>query len=637
MNKVLFAPIFLLIVSTAFTQTNLTPELLWKLGRVNAVGITRDNSGVVYSVSTPDIEQNKNVRKVYYISFNGGAPRPVSDSEILLANDRVSPDGRFMINTEEVKIKKVFGKDFYPDLQKSTVQIYDELNYRHWDEWEDGAYGHVFVHPVVNGKAGEGKDIMPGEAYDVPQKPFGGEEDFIWSPDSKSIVYVTKQLAGTRYALSTNTDILQYDLASGTTTNLSKGMMGYDINPAFSSQGVLAWLSMKREGYEADKQDIVVKTPAGIMNLTKGWDGTVEGFKWSTDGKKIYFYAPVDGTLQLFEVNYPGLSKMAPSVRQLTKGDFDISGIVGQVGNKMVVTRTDMNHAAELYNLDLSNGSMQQLTHVNDDLYKTINMSKVERRYVTTTDNKKMLVWIIYPPGFDPSKKYPALLYCQGGPQSPLTQSYSFRWNFQVMAAGGYIIVAPNRRGMYGHGQAWNEQISKDWGGQAMNDYLSAIDDMSKEKYVDRNRLGCIGASYGGYSVYYLAGIHNNRFKTFIAHDGVFDLRSMSGTTEELWFTNWENGGYYWEKNNKVAQKTFERFNPINLVDKWNTPILIIQGGRDYRVPVEQGLQAFQVAQLRGIKSKLLYFPDENHWVLKPQNGLVWQREFFKWLSETLK
>lgn len=636
MKKIFFVPVSFLIVATTYSQTNLTPELLWKLGRVSGVGITSDNNGVVYAVSTPDINQNKNVRKLYYLSFKGGSPRAISDSEQLVANDRLSPDGKYLINSEEVKIKKVFGKDFYPDLQKSTVQIYDELDYRHWDEWEDGAYGHLFVYPIVNGRPGEGKDIMPGEAYDVPQKPFGGNEDFIWSPDSKSVVYVTKPLTGTRYALSTNTDIFRYDLASGITTNLSKGMMGYDINPTFSSQGVLAWLSMKREGYEADKQDIVVKAPSGMMNLTKAWDGTVEGFRWSIDGKKIYFYAPVDGTLQLFEVNYPGLTRMLPSVRQITNGDFDISGIVGQVGNRMVVTRTDMNHAAELYSVDLSNGSMQQLTHVNDEMYKGINMSKVERRYVTTTDKKKMLVWVICPPGFDPSKKYPALLYCQGGPQSPLTQFYSFRWNFQVMAGGGYIIVAPNRRGMYGHGQAWNEQISKDWGGQAMNDYLSAIDDVSKEKYVDKDRLGCIGASYGGYSVYYLAGIHNNRFKTFIAHDGVFDLKSMSGTTEELWFSNWENGGYYWEKNNKAAQKTFQQFNPINLVDKWNTPILIIQGGRDYRVPIEQGLQAFQVAQLRGIKSKLLYFPDENHWVLKPQNGLVWQREFFKWLKETL-
>lgn len=636
MKKLIGIGSLIIIVSTLHAQNNMTPELLWKLGRVSAIGITKDNSGVVYAVSTPDADENKSNRKLYYISLKDGNTRPVADSEQLVVNSRISPDENYVLSSQDVKIKNVFGKDFYPDLQKSTVQIYDELNYRHWDEWEDGAFSHVFVHPLVNGKPGEGKDIMPGQPYDVPQKPFGSNEDFIWSNDSKSVIYVTKPLSGTKYALSTNTDIFQYDLATGTTTNLSKGMMGYDLAPAFSSQGTLAWLSMEREGYEADKQDIIVKNAAGIINLTKRWDGSVSGFKWSLDGRKIYFYAPVDGTLQLFEVNYPGLTKMLPVVRQITKGDFDVSGIVGQVGNSLVVSRTDMNHAAELYTVDLSNGSMRQLTHVNDETYKTVNLSKVERRYVTTTDNKKMLVWVIYPPGFDPSKKYPTLLYCQGGPQSPLTQSYSFRWNFQLMAGGGYIVVAPNRRGMYGHGRAWNEQISKDWGGQVMKDYLSAIDGVAKEKFVDRSRLGCVGASYGGYSAFYLAGIHNNRFKTFIAHDGVFDLRSMSGTTEELWFTNWENGGYYWEKNNKIVQKTFEQFNPINFVDKWNTPMLIIQGGRDYRVPIEQGLQAFQASQLKGIKSKLLYFPDENHWVLKPQNALVWQREFYKWLKETL-
>jgi len=636
MKKFLFVTSFLITVCTSYSQNNMTPELLWKLGRVSGVGITKDKTGVVYAVSTPDIEQNKNNRMLYYISLKGGNARAIADSEHLVANDRLSPDGNYIVSAKDVKIKNVYGKDFYPELQKSNVQIYDQLNYRHWDEWEDGLFSHVMVSPIINGKAGGEKDIMADQPYDVPQKPFGGDEDFIWSPDGKSIVYVTKASSGTQYALSTNTDIFQYDVSTGTTTNLSKGMMGYDVNPAFSLQGELAWLSMKREGYEADKQDIVVKSPAGIINLTKNWDGTVEGFKWSIDGKKIYFYAPIDGTLQLFEVNYPGLTKMLPVVRQVSKGDFDVNGIIGQVENNLVISRTDMNHAPELYTVDLTKGNMQQLTHVNDDTYKTVNMSKVERRYVTTTDNKKMLVWVIYPPGFNPNKKYPALLYCQGGPQSPLTQTYSFRWNFQLMAGGDYIIVAPNRRGMYGHGQAWNEQISKDWGGQVMKDYLSAIDDVSKEKYVDKSRLGCVGASYGGYSVFYLAGIHNNRFKTFIAHDGVFDLKSMSGTTEELWFTNWDNGGYYWEKNNKEAQKTFEQFNPINFVDKWNTPILIIQGGKDYRVPIEQGLQAFQAAQLRGLKSKLLYFPDENHWVLKPQNALVWQREFYKWLKETL-
>ena len=612
----------------------MTPERLWKLGRVSAVGITRDKKGVVYTVSTPDVEANKSNKKSYLVSLATGNVKAVSDTEKLVQNSRYSPDGKYLLSAKEVKLRKVFGKDFYPDLPKSNVQIYDSLGYRHWDEWEDGEYSHVFLQPLVDGKAGEGIDIMKDLPYDCPQKPFGGEEDYIWSPDGKSIVYVTKPSYGTQYANSTNTDIFQYDVASGQTTNLSKGMMGYDTHPAFSPKGVLAWLSMKREGYEADKQDIVVKTPNRIVNLTAHWDNSVDGFQWSEDGSKIYFTAAAGGARHLFVID--NVSAARPAIKQLTSGDFDVAEIVGQTGTTLVVSRTDMNHAAELYTVDLPSGSMKQLTHVNDDAYAKINLSKIEKRLVTTTDKKQMTVWVIYPPGFDPSKKYPTLLYCQGGPQSPLTQSYSFRWNFQLMAANGYIVVAPNRRGMYGHGQAWNEQISKDWGGQVMKDYLTAIDEISKEPYVDKDRRGCVGASYGGYSVFYLAGIHQNRFQTFIAHDGVFDTRSMSGTTEELWFTTWDFGGNYWEKENKAAQRTYNEFNPINHVAKWNKPILIVQGGKDYRVPIEQGLMAFHAAQTRGLKSKLLYFPDENHWVLKPQNALVWQREFFGWLNETL-
>jgi dipeptidyl aminopeptidase/acylaminoacyl peptidase len=412
--------------------------------------------------------------------------------------------------------------------------------------------------------------------------------------------------------------------------------MGYDTQPAFSSQGTMAWLSMKRDGYESDKNDILVSGGSGGINLTAPWDGTVNSFKWSADGKKIYFNAPIDGTVQLFEVDYPGLTKKAPVVKQITQGDFDITGMIAQNGNSMIVSRTDMNHAAELYEVNLTNGQMRQLTHVNDATYAKIGLCKSERRYVTTTDNKKMLVWVILPPNFDAQKKYPTLLYCQGGPQSALTQSYSYRWNFQLMASQGYVVVAPNRRGMPGHGVAWNEQISKDHGGQVMQDYLSAIDDVAKENYVDKSRLGCVGPSYGGYSVYYLAGIHNKRFKSFIAHDGIFNFKSMFGTTEEVFFIDWDYGGAYWDKNNAAAQKSYSQFDPSNLVDRWDTPILIYQGGKDYRVPEGQAMEAFQAAQLRGIKSKLIYLPDENHWVLHPQNAIVWQREFYKWLAETL-
>lgn len=632
--KHLFLFIYVLIcITTAVAQNTLTAEMLWSLGRVSGTGITKDNAGVVFTVSTPQAAINKSNKKTYYISLQGGEAKLLPDSNNYVHNTRISPNGKYVLYAKEVKMRKVFGKDFYPQYSKSDAMIYDELNYRHWDEWEDGAHSHVFYHPV--GKPEAGKDIMSGMPYDTPQKPFGGEEDFIWSPNG-NIVYVTKASHGTAYALSTNTDIFSYNVTTGQTTNLTAGRMGYDIAPAYSPTGQLAWLSMEREGYEADKQDIIIDNGTSKVNVTQHWDGSVNEFKWSNNSNKIYFTAPVDGTTQLFVVDNPGMTMVIPQVKQITSGNFDVTSIVGQAGNTMVVSRTDMNHATELYTVNLQNGSMQQLTHVNDAAYSRIKMSKVEKKYVTTTDNKQMLVWMIYPPDFDSTKKYPALLYCQGGPQSPLTQFYSYRWNFQLMAANGYIVVAPNRRGMYGHGRQWNESISKDWGGQVIKDYLSAADYAANLSYTDKNRVGCVGASFGGYSAFYLAGVHNNRFKTFISHDGVFDTRSMSGTTEELWFTNWEFGGYYWERNNELAQKAFNAFNPATHVDKWNKPILIIQGGKDYRVPIEQGLQAFQAAQLRGLKSRLLYLPEENHWVLQPQNALVWQNEFFRWLKETL-
>jgi dipeptidyl aminopeptidase/acylaminoacyl peptidase len=628
---------FLAFALNSFSQNKMTPELLWSLGRVSGLGLSKDKQWVVYSVSTPDINENKSKRKVFAIPINGGEAIVISNPDSLLVNDRISHDGKYIISASDVKLKKIDGKDLYPELSKSNVQVYDQLNYRHWDTWEDGAFSHVFVAPLKNGKAGEAKDIMPGELFDSPQKPYGGDEDFIWSPDSKRIIYVAKKKYGTAYAVSTNTDLYEYNVETGQTKNLTKGMMGYDINPAFNQKGELAWLSMKRDGFESDKQDLIVSNGTSKINLTASRDIIhVEGFKWSEDNKAIFFWAPINGTLQLFEVNYPGLTKIAPVVRQITKGDFDVTGIVAQVGNTLIVSRNDMNHAAELYSVNTTNGEMKQLTHVNDATYAGIGMSKTERRFVKTTDGKDMLVWVIYPPDFDPNKKYPTLLYCQGGPQSPLTQYYSYRWNFQLMAANGYIVVAPNRRGMPGHGTKWNEQISKDHGGQAMRDYLSAIDNVSKEKFVDKARLGCVGASYGGYSVFMLAGMHNNRFKSFISHDGIFDFRSMYGTTEELWFVDWDYGGPYWDTKNAAAQKSYQQFSPSNFVSKWNTPMLIFQGGKDYRVPTDQALQAFQALQLKGIKSRLVYLPDENHWVLSAQNAQVWQREFFRWLKETL-
>jgi dipeptidyl aminopeptidase/acylaminoacyl peptidase len=628
--------VLVLIGGTSFSQTLLTPEGLWSLGRVTGLGVSTDGKYVVYRVSTPDVSANKSNSKIYRIAITGGEPELITDTKGLLRDRSVSPDGKYSISTADVKLQKIFGKEIYPDLDKANVHVYDDLNYRHWDEWEDGAYSHVFLYTITNGIAGEGQDLMKDEPFDCPQKPFGGEEDYVWSPDSKSVLYVTKKKSGTEYAISTNTDLYSYEIATGKTVNLTEGMMGYDVQPAFSSTGALAWLSMKRDGYESDKNDIMVREKGVTLNLTATWDGTVEAYTWSSDAKTIFFVAAVDGTQQLFQVDYPGKSKKMPVVKQITSGDFDVTAIVGQSGNTLVVSRTDMNHAAELYTVDAASGQMKALTHVNDAVYAKMKTSKVERRYVTTTDNKRMLVWVIFPPDFDSSKKYPTLLYCQGGPQSALTQFYSYRWNFQLMAAQGYIVVAPNRRGMPGHGVAWNEQISKDHGGQVMQDYLSAIDAVSKEPYVDTNRLGCVGASYGGYSVFYLAGIHNKRFKTFISHDGIFDLKSMYGTTEELFFVDWDLGGPYWDKNNAAAQKSYSQFDPSQRVSEWDTPILIIQGGKDFRVPTGQALEAFTAARVRGIKSRLLYFPEENHWILTAQNALAWQREFFKWLKETL-
>jgi len=612
---------------TSFTmaQNYMTPEKLWQVKKVSPIGVTKDQKNIIYKVSTPNIETQKDDSKFYILPISGGNAKVIEDYKSLINDASIHKNSKFSLESEAVKLQKVEGKDFYPEYKDSDVKIYNELNYRHWDTWNDGSYEHVFL------KNGQDKiDVLKDEPYSASEQT--------WSPDGTKVLYVAKKKFGTDYALSTNTDIYEYDIKTQQTKNLTEGKMGYDNTPSFSSKGDFAFLSMERDGYEADKNDLIVRSGSIELNLTKNWDGTVAGYKWSNDGSKIYFNAPVGGTIQLFEVEVNFKTKSLPKIKQITNGDFDVAALHEIVGNKAIVSRTDINHAAEIFVVDLKSGELTQLTNENKILFDSIEKSKVEKRIVKTTDGKDMTVWVVYPPNFDKNKKYPTLLYCQGGPQSALTQFYSTRWNFQLMAANGYIVVAPNRRGMPGHGVEWNEQISKDWGGQVMDDYLSAIDDVSKESYVDKERLGAIGASYGGYSVYYLAGIHNGRFKTFIAHNGVFDLKSMYGTTEELFFTNWDAGGPWWETDNKAAQKTYKEFDPSSteLVNKWNTPMLIYVGGRDYRVPMGQGQEAYQILQLKGIKSRFIYFPEENHWVLKPQNSLIWHKEFFKWLKETL-
>ena len=662
--------ILLLSAVGATAQKRMTPEKLWSLHRVSGNSVSTDGKHLYYSTKTVNWKTEKSTGHQYRLNLEDGnrdewtaegknivqrypnAWYAYTDNYLYKSTDNgntwseiynglqgaenvwVSPDGKYVAYSKDVMIKPMNGTDIYSDLPNTTAKVYTDLNYRHWDTWEDGKFSHVFV---VNLKDGTTKDIMEDEPYDCPQKPFGGAEDLTWAPDSKGFVYVCKKKYGKEYALSTNTDVYYYSLSTSKSANWTEGRMGYDTQPLYSNDGKrLAWLSMSRDGFEADKNDIVIMDVATkkVINLTSKWDGTVDGFVWNAAGDRLYFNAPYEGTVQLFDVEIPRSDKDKINVTNLTKGKYDINGIVGIAGSEIIVSRCDMNHASELYAVKPKYGDMRQLTHENDAMYADIEMSKTELKTIPTPDGGSLRTWVIYPPDFDPSKKYPTLLYCQGGPQSALSQFYSVRWNFQLMAAQGYIVVAPNRRGMPGWGVQWNEAISRDWGGLPMQDYLTAIDEISKAPYVDKSRLGCVGASYGGYSVFMLAGMHNNRFKSFIAHDGLFDLKSWYGTTEELWFANWDIGGPYWKQ---PTPPSYEKFNPSNFVNKWNTPIMIIQGGLDFRVPIEQGLEAFQAARLHNIKSKLLYLPNENHWVLHPQNGIAWQREFFKWLDETLK
>ncbi|MGM5631761.1 S9 family peptidase [Apibacter raozihei] len=655
MKKIsLLAAVLLGIFSMAQKQ-NLTPEMLWSLGRVS-VDAVNEKGDIIYGVQYYNIKDNNSSRDLYRVTLEGKVKQitqtPEKEKALFFKGDNIlyyssgdavfsynlingesvkineeneklaglvlSEDSKQMAVSMPVKLEKVSGADMYPELEKSDAKVYDHLMYRHWDSWKDGNFEHILIGSSTKSLTDINKDEM------------FNSENYSFSPDGKYLVYQSKKMFGTADAISTNTDIYLYEVSTQKTINITSDNQGYDVNPTFSPDGqYISWLSMKTDGYEADKNDIKIyslKTKK-TENLTSGWDNTVGSYIWGKLGNYIYFIAGINATEQYYE-----LDVKTKKIRQITKGQHDFTSIF-QCGDYLVGGREDMNHASEVYKVHIKTGEQTKLTSVNDEAYSKIAMGRVEERWVDTTDGKKMLVWVIFPPNFDKNKKYPTLLYCQGGPQSTVSQFYSFRWNFQIMAANNYIIVAPNRRGLPSFGVKWNEEISGDWGGQPMRDYLSAIDEISKESYVDKNRLGAVGASYGGYSVYYLAGIHNKRFKTFIAHCGVFDLESMYGTTEEVFFPNYDLGGSYW---NNPQPKAYKEFNPIKLVEKWDTPILVIHGGRDYRVPYTQGLEAFQVAQLKGIKSRLLFFPEESHWVQQPQNGIIWQKEFFKWLKETL-
>ncbi|MBC8004440.1 MAG: S9 family peptidase [Verrucomicrobia bacterium] len=657
------------------TSDVMTPEVLWSFGRMVEPSVSPDKSTVLYGVTYYNVPENKSYRELYTLSVDGGEPvqitstperessaqwRPdgkkigylsnksgdmqlwemnpdgsdaqqVSEIKGGITGFKYSPDASKIIYTADVKAKPDV-QDMFPDLPLANAHIETDLMYKHWDEWV-ATVPHPFVADLNNGKVENAVDLLEGQPFESPMKPFGGVEQLDWTPDGKIIAYTCRKKTGKEYAISTNSDIYFYNVETKQTQNMTEGMMGYDINPSFSPDGkFMAWESMERDGYEADKSRLF------ILNVETGektdysvdFDQNSNDLKWSADGKSIYFVSCWHAVTQVYKLDVAS-KKITP----VTTGVHDYA-YVAEAGNKLVGMKHSMSAPDELYSIDPQTGTETQLTFVNKPILDQLSLAKVEERWIKTTDNKDMHSWVIYPPHFDPSKKYPTILFCAGGPQSTVSQTFSYRWNFQLLAANGYIVVAPNRRGLPSFGKEWLEQISGDYGGQNMKDYLSAIDAVAQEPYVDKDNLGCVGASYGGFSVYWLAGHHNKRFKAFIAHDGMFNLDQQYLETEEMWFVNWDLGGPFWDKSNAVAQRSYAN-SPHLFVEKWDTPILVIHGEKDYRILASQGMAAFNAAVLRGVPAQLLIFPEENHWVLQPQNGILWQRVFKQWLDKYLK
>jgi dipeptidyl aminopeptidase/acylaminoacyl peptidase len=652
----------------------LTPEALWAMGRIGGLSVSPDAKQVLYSVAYYSVEQNKSNRELYLMNADGSDNKrltvsPYQESEAVWIKDgkkiaflsnesgsnqlyemnpdgsgkkqltdyegdiegfAFSPDGKKLLFISQVKTVPSTA-DKYPDLPKASGIIVTDLMYKHWDEWTTTA-PHPFVADFDGNAISNVKDILEGEPYESPMKPFGGIEQLAWSTDSKNIAYTCRKKTGLEYSISTNSDIYIYDVESGNAKNITEDNGGYDTNPQYSPDGkYIAWQSMERDGYESDQNRLMVMdlTTGEKRFVSKAFESNVEGFVWSADSKTLYFNGPWHGEIQLYSVNLD-----SEEVKQITSGMYDYDA-PQLFGDKLIAKRHSISMGDEIYAVN-ADGTTTQLTEVNKNIYDQVEMGDVKERWITTSDGKQMLAWVIYPPHFDPTKKYPTLLFCQGGPQSPVSQFWSYRWNFQIMAANDYIVVAPNRRGLPGFGNEWNEAISGDYGGQCMRDYLTAIDDVAKEEYVDKDHLGCVGASFGGFSVYWLAGHHDKRFKAFIAHDGIFNMEMQYLETEEKWFANWDMGGAYWDKENATAQRTFAN-SPHKFIDKWDTPILCIHGEKDFRILANQAMAAFDGAIMRGVPAELLIYPDENHWVLKPQNGVLWQRTFFEWLDKWLK
>ena len=657
-----------------------SPEVLWSMGRIGGVALSPDASRIAYQVSYYSVQENashtvicvmdengengklltktaksehspvwidndhiaflsveKGVQQIFSMDANGKHRKQLSFSDKDVEGFLFSPDMKNVLMVMSVPNPLVKEKQ-YEDLPKASGMIADDLMFRHWDSWVT-SLPHPFVAAFDGSKvAGKCLDLLEDEPYESPMLPFGGIEEFAWSPDGKSIAYTCRKKAGAEYTKSTDSDIYLYNLESGETKNLCKlpgtqdMNMGYDINPKFSADGrYIAWQSMERDGYESDINRLyVLDLQDGSKKfVTENFDSNVDDYIWAGDKNYFYFIGSWQGCMSLFTVDLQG------NVIPVNTDACDYNSLALGNNNRLIVTRQSMRFATEIYAVDAKRGLASKLTNENGHIYNQLDNIKVEARAVKTTDGKDMLTWVVFPPNFDETKKYPTILFCEGGPQSMVSQFWSYRWNFRIMAAQGYIVVAPNRRGLPGFGKKWLEDISGDYGGQCMKDLLSAIDDVAKEPYVDKDRLGCVGASFGGYSVYWLAGHHEGRFKCFIAHDGIFNLEQQYLETEEMWFPQWDLGGVFWDKN-KVTESTYAT-SPHLFADKWDTPILCIHGEKDYRILYSQAVSAFQAARLRGVPAELLLFPDENHWVLKPQNGVLWQRTYFAWLDRWLK
>ena len=733
---------------------HMSPEALLAFGRLSDPQVSPDGKHIIYGVSYTSTPENRSVRNLFICNIDGSDSQQLTFSGKSISNARWQNDGsgiylmmqgqvwscqlknvkgrwelgdlnqvtdvpggisEFKMSPDEAKL--MYSKyikssvkspaDCYDDLDKANAYTTDDLMYRHWDHTVmEIPHTFVAIRHTNSGPITEGKDILEGEKelYELPTEPWSGLEQLAWSPDGNYIAYSCRKLAGKKYAFSTNTEIYLYDVATGESQVIDmKG--GYDTDPVWSPDGTkLCWVSMERDGYEADKQrlmvaDIKFSDEYGVMpvvseikDITADFKYNVAGPSWSADSKSIYFASLAEGIEGMFVAEE---SADGWKIERITGDDmwYDFGSpfhvAEAEDGSRTFYTTwCSMDFPTELVAVKVdpkgkrtASGKAElkaecplmeagveytQLTHENDHILSQLDGHETEARYVRTVDGKDMLTWVLYPPQFDPSKEYPSILICLGGPQGTLSQGWSYRWNYRLMASQGYVVVLPNRRGTTAFGQEWTEQISGDYPGLNMQDYLAAAREVKAEPYV--GKMAACGASYGGYSVYYLCGTHENTFDAFIAHAGIFNEEHMYMTTEEMWFPNFDNGGNHetvidprvgtpeapvgpagdgvtfggikqggspWSNDPKAIRHY--ALSPHKLVTKWHTPLMVIHGGMDYRVPVDEGMAAYNAAQMMGVPSRLLIFPDENHWILQPQNALMWHREYFRWLDQWCK